>query len=90
MFRVYQWGLNSNKHNYLALSGFELFGTLSQFQAQGSAFRLSVLDCTAEVSEYTCIIAVVVAAVLPAPAEEWSKQCSPHLIVDDKTGLDYD
>ncbi len=28
MFRVLQTGLNSNNHNYLALSGFELHGTL--------------------------------------------------------------
>lgn len=28
MFRILQWGINSNKHNYLSLSGIEFYGTL--------------------------------------------------------------
>eukprot|EP01006_Ploeotia_vitrea_P052211 TRINITY_DN67660_c9_g12_i2.p1 TRINITY_DN67660_c9_g12~~TRINITY_DN67660_c9_g12_i2.p1 ORF type:complete len:1039 (+),score=601.97 TRINITY_DN67660_c9_g12_i2:75-3191(+) len=41
MFRVLQWGPNSNQHNYLALSGFEIYGTLAQRRMSWSSDRLS-------------------------------------------------
>ena len=32
MFRLLQWGTNSNKHNYLACSGFEIYGRLEDVE----------------------------------------------------------
>lgn len=33
IFRILQWGLNSNRHYYLCLSGFEIYGTVSRIPA---------------------------------------------------------
>lgn len=62
MFRIFQWGVNSNKHNYLALSGFDIFGTMSQWQPQA-------------------------AGISPVDDPQWNKQCSAHLLLDDKSGM---
>lgn len=63
MFRVFQTGLNSNKHLYLAISGFELYGTLVKPGSGGGAN--AVMPAPSLVPLPQLVVAPVVVASKP-------------------------